>query len=188
MTDPLFCCFRCRWGGHESSPPAAAAELWALGAEGAARHRGLWKCHKMAKQGIQLHILLAYCYIFENLISLGHNRQERGCLNNKLLHWQDNYTCPAEVSGKPSALTSADQILKLRFCLEGNSHFKMESEMKVHLCVSLFVFSKDLRWGKLPQPAEAKLPCSSYSESSCKQYNDRGGGLAVGYKLNSSFS
>lgn len=126
-------------------------------------------------------------HLWESYI-LGHNRQERGCLNNKLLDWQDNYTCPAEVSGKPSALTSADQILKLRFCLEGNSHFKMESEMKVHLCVSLFVFSKDLRWGKLPQPAEAKLPCSSYSESSCKQYNDRGGGLAVGYKLNSSFS
>lgn len=140
------------------------------------------------KTRYSLHILLAYCYIFENLIFLGHNRQERGCLNNKLLHWQDNYTCPAEVSGTPSALTSADQILKLRFCLEGNSHFKMESEMKVHLCVSLFVFSKDLRWGKLPQPAEAKLPCSSYSETSCKQYNDRGGGLAVGYKLNSSFS
>lgn len=140
------------------------------------------------KTRYSLHILLAYCYIFENLISLGHNRQERGCLNNKLLHWQDNYTCPAEVSGKPSALNFKIWSAEVRFCLEGNSHFKMESEMKVHLCVSLFVFSKDLRWGKLPQPAEAKLPCSSYSESSCKQYNDRGGGLAVGYKLNSSFS
>lgn len=43
-------------GGHESSPPAAA-ELWVLGAEGAARHRRLWERHAMAKQGTRRTIL-----------------------------------------------------------------------------------------------------------------------------------
>ena len=48
-------CIGCRTscGGHESNPPAAAAaELWALGAEGAAGHWRLWERHKMEKHGL----------------------------------------------------------------------------------------------------------------------------------------
>lgn len=42
-------------GGHEPSPSAAAAaELRALGAEGATRNRRLWECHKVAEQGATL--------------------------------------------------------------------------------------------------------------------------------------
>lgn len=42
-------------GGHEPSPSAAAAaELRALGAEGASWNRRLWECHKVAEQGATL--------------------------------------------------------------------------------------------------------------------------------------
>lgn len=53
----LTCLMLCRTSGqgHEPSPSAAAAaELRALGAEGASRNRRLWECHKVAEQGAAL--------------------------------------------------------------------------------------------------------------------------------------